>query len=321
MCTSVGCIYLITNTITNRQYVGRTKFPTPERRYKQHQSAAMRNNKTPLYRGMRKYGTENFKIEILCTASLESLDNMEAYWAEQLETYIWDCPLFHPRGYNAYWCGLYSYPKDRKREVSAYTRSLISAIHKGKKKPPHVIAAMNAKRRHVWKGRKHTPGTCAKIGAVHRGKKLSDAHKKRLVEAHTGRKLDIAHVSKARDNRIESVIENGAKGVKLTKPHVLEIVASAKAGTPYTEIANIYDVAISVISRIMSGERWGYITGIVKKETKSRGHKSLGIELATKIREQYATGNYSYNTLAVEYSVSKSTIHNIIKGKLYPLQL
>lgn len=267
---------------------------------------------------MRKHGIENFKIEILCTAPLESLDNMEAYWAEQLETYIWDFPLFHPRGYNAYWCGLYSYPKDRKREVSAYTRALISAIHKGKKKPPHVMAALYANRRHVWKGRKHTPETCAKIGAVHRGKKLSDAHKKRLVEAHTGRKLDAVHISKARDNRIESVIENGAKGVKLTKQNVLEIVNSANAGTPYTEIASAYNVAISVISRIMSGERWGYVTGIVKKEAKTRGHSPLGIELATKIREQYATGNYSGIALATEYAVSKSTIYNIIKGKLYP---
>jgi len=53
-----------------------------------------------LHNALRKYGFDAFTYERLGIYPLESLTNMEAYWAEQLETYIWDSP----GGYNMVWC-------------------------------------------------------------------------------------------------------------------------------------------------------------------------------------------------------------------------
>lgn len=302
---SYGCIYLITNTYTKRQYVGRTKYPTPYRRFYQHMAAVRRKVDTPLIRDIRKYGRDNFTVETLCTAKHENLDNMEAYWAEQLETYIWDKPLFHPRGYNAILCGTYTKPQ------LSYT---------GRRPAPHVMAALNANRRHAWKGRKHRPESIAKMSACHRGKKLTDRHKGILRANLLGKTLDTERVEAARQNRIESIIEKGAKGVKLTKEDVLQIVVKAEAGASYTEIAAEFSVQISVISRIMSGDRWGYVTGIAKVAPTPRNHPKLGMDNAIKIREVYATGNYTYNSLAEQFSVDKSTIASIVKYKLYPVE-
>jgi group I intron endonuclease len=99
---ALGCIYLITCIVTGDQYVGQTIHPLIEDRFDEHIYAALvRKTRTYLYNAIRKYGPESFKIELLSTVPYDSLDRMEAYWAEQLQTYIWD----HPRGYNMVWCG------------------------------------------------------------------------------------------------------------------------------------------------------------------------------------------------------------------------
>ena len=182
------------------------------------------------------------------------------------------------------------------------------------------MAALNANRRHVWKGRKHRPESIAKISACHKGKTISENHKEILRANLLGKTLDTERVAAARQNRIESVLEKGAKGVKLTKEDVLQIVVKAEAGISYTEIAAEFSVQISIISRIMSGDRWGYVTGIAKVAPTPRNHSKLGIDNATKIRELYATGEYTYKIIAEQFSVDTSTISSIIKNKLYPVE-
>lgn len=60
-----GIIYIITNDINNKVYIGETT-STIANRYSQHLSCANDvENKKPLYEDMRKYGVEHFKIEKL----------------------------------------------------------------------------------------------------------------------------------------------------------------------------------------------------------------------------------------------------------------
>ena len=85
-------IYVITNDINGKQYVGKTE-TTIEERFKEHQKDCYkpRCEKRPLYAAMRKYGIEHFSIQ-----ELEETNNAcerEIYWIEKLET-------FH-NGYNA----------------------------------------------------------------------------------------------------------------------------------------------------------------------------------------------------------------------------
>lgn len=70
-------IYLITNKINDKRYVGLTT-QTMEERWKQHKYDALHGNNYPIHKAMRKYGIENFRIEIIDTAtSIEELKRKE----------------------------------------------------------------------------------------------------------------------------------------------------------------------------------------------------------------------------------------------------
>ena len=85
-------IYVITNKINGRQYVGKTN-QTVERRFKQHIKDRTRFCDRPLYRAINKYGPENFFVETLEECSEEESANLEIYWIGKLDTY--------KNGYNA----------------------------------------------------------------------------------------------------------------------------------------------------------------------------------------------------------------------------
>lgn len=62
-------IYVITNQINNKQYVGKTERSSIEERWKEHLKDIHRRKfeKRSLYDAMNKYGTENFSIRQLET--------------------------------------------------------------------------------------------------------------------------------------------------------------------------------------------------------------------------------------------------------------
>lgn len=71
-----GYIYLITNLINNKKYIGQT-IQTINRRYTQHLANAFKYNKnTHLYQAMRKHGKDNFKIEIIEIISRKSKEEL-----------------------------------------------------------------------------------------------------------------------------------------------------------------------------------------------------------------------------------------------------
>lgn len=78
--------------VNGKIYIGKTEFSI-EKRFKEHCKDAFREccEKRPLYSAMRKYGIENFQIELL-----EETDNpneRETYWIEQKRSFKY--------GYNA----------------------------------------------------------------------------------------------------------------------------------------------------------------------------------------------------------------------------
>lgn len=91
----MGYIYQITNKINNKIYIGKTEFSV-EKRFKEHCKDAFRerNEKRPLYNAMKKYGIENFIVEILEEVNDgKMLEEREIYWIEQKDSYR--------NGYNA----------------------------------------------------------------------------------------------------------------------------------------------------------------------------------------------------------------------------
>lgn len=85
-------IYQITNNINGKIYIGQTN-GTIQKRFKEHCNDSRKENikNRPLYAAMRKYGVENFSIELI-----EETDNpneREKFWIQQKGSYH--------NGYNA----------------------------------------------------------------------------------------------------------------------------------------------------------------------------------------------------------------------------
>jgi hypothetical protein len=156
-----GCIYYIHCKETNKGYVGQHNKPSPEQRYKKHWNTKANYL---LHNAMRKYGKDAFTIDTLCTVPINALPNMEAYWAEQFETYMWD----NPGGYNMVWCG------DKPRTGISYlhsedTRKRMSQAKKGKQRAPFS----DEHRKKMSKSKKN----------------ISEETRKKMIDAKTGKKL------------------------------------------------------------------------------------------------------------------------------------
>lgn len=84
----MGYIYLITNNITKKQYVGQTKFDD-DRRIKEHiYQAELGNKNLHLYNSIRKYGWENFTVTHLEDNVDEcDLDKLEMYYIGLYDTF------------------------------------------------------------------------------------------------------------------------------------------------------------------------------------------------------------------------------------------
>lgn len=83
-------IYLITNKINGKQYVGKTE-NTIDERWREHCNDYQREHceKRPLYNAMIKYGIDNFEIKELeyLEQGGKLLSDRETYWIEKLNTY------------------------------------------------------------------------------------------------------------------------------------------------------------------------------------------------------------------------------------------
>ena len=87
----MGYIYLITNKINGKQYVGQSIRDDIKIRWKQH-----KNNKsgdTPISKAYNKYGIENFKFQIICICFDNDCNKYEIDYIKKYNT-------ISPNGYN-----------------------------------------------------------------------------------------------------------------------------------------------------------------------------------------------------------------------------
>lgn len=79
----MGNIYLITNTINGKAYVGQTKLTITER-FKEH---CRPSKKTAISNAIQKYGEENFTIKLLEECEINMLDERETHYIKQYNSY------------------------------------------------------------------------------------------------------------------------------------------------------------------------------------------------------------------------------------------
>lgn len=88
----MGWIYVLENKINHKKYVGQTINDRAERRILRHKEHAKKLDSLVIYRAIRKYGFENFKINTFKVAN-DLLDYFEIELIKRLNTLV-------PNGYN-----------------------------------------------------------------------------------------------------------------------------------------------------------------------------------------------------------------------------
>ena len=82
----MGFIYKIWNEVNDNLYIGQTIRPLGSR-WSQHKQNAKDQN-SHLYLAMRKYGIENFHIELIEEVANDQLNDREKYWISYYNTYF-----------------------------------------------------------------------------------------------------------------------------------------------------------------------------------------------------------------------------------------
>lgn len=145
-------IYLITNLINGKKYIGQT-VRSLEERWKRHCWKSTAKNSMPICKAITKYGKEHFTIEIVAQCiSQNELDEKELFYANALNTWS-------PNGYNLK-------AGKGKGSMSFATKIKIAKANTGKKRS--VIARQNMSKAHL--GKTLSVERKNKISAANKGK-------------------------------------------------------------------------------------------------------------------------------------------------------
>jgi group I intron endonuclease len=205
-----GIIYLITDTVNGKKYIGQT-VKGLSKRWKTHLQAVRRGSKNAIHKAIRKYGAESFTIEVIAETLEPFLDDLEVFFIRLHNTFSkWGYNLTEGGG------GVRGTRSEEFRErcrlnmtgksPSAETKAKLSLAHKGSKRSPEVRQKM--KLLQVARAAKLTPedrlqlsertrGNTNKLGKPHSEetrRKIGLANKGKL----TGRKRSPEATEKAR---------------------------------------------------------------------------------------------------------------------------
>ena len=171
-------IYCYTNLINNKKYIGQTITQLKTRHYNHVRASENKSttydNNVPFHNAIRKYGIENFKLEIIHIGqNLEELNYFESYYIKYYNTLN-----INNNGYNISSGGSKGNIWEGKSEEEfEYFKKNISEKLKGKFE----------KEKNPFYGKHHTEETKKLMSEKHKGKKLSDEHRKRMSESQKGK--------------------------------------------------------------------------------------------------------------------------------------
>ena len=192
-----GEIYVLTCTVTGKQYVGQT-IQGMMKRWVGHCSDARRTTslqtKIQIDRAIHKYGADAFTLKVIDTAvTPDELHAKEIHWIEVLGT--------RTSGYNTQRGGGLSPEAIEKCRQSHLGRKL-SPEHIEKCRQANLGRKMSleaiAKIRQARLGQKRSPEAIEKSRQANLGRKQSPEHIEKCRQARLGRKLSLEHIEKIR---------------------------------------------------------------------------------------------------------------------------
>jgi group I intron endonuclease len=196
----IGYVYVITNTVNGKQYVGQT-WRTVTTRWTAHCNAARTTGdarKMPIVRAIRRYGSDAFRVETLDTkvgCSQEELDAAEHAAILRLDTIA-------PRGYNLRLGGSHGRLHEATKAKIRATRMALGLHHSAEHKAR--LRAMMLGRPVTWGDKISAALAGRAVGAAAKGRPKSAEHRAKISAAHKGRKKPaetVARVSAALKGR------------------------------------------------------------------------------------------------------------------------
>ena len=185
-----NCIYMYTNKINGKRYVGQAV--DFNRRHKQHISSSYnKKNKyqynLPFHCAIRKYGLDNFEVEIL-KENLNTQCLLNLYECYYIKKFNLLCK--NRKGYNISNGGSNGNPMSGKtdEEIKQWNKKKSESM-KGKlvgENHPMYGVHMCGKDAPMY-GKYHTEETKQKQSEAHKGKIFSEEHKQKLSEAKKGK--------------------------------------------------------------------------------------------------------------------------------------
>lgn len=191
----MGVIYLRTNLVNGKQYVGQT-INLKQRECDWHRRTDRMYAGCLIDNARKKYGTENWSLKVLEECDNSKLDELERFWIMQLNTKA-------PNGYNLSdggdGCSGWEMPEEQ--------RKALSESRKGENNPMYGIKPWNALRKPPKSfGEAVSRGLKGKT----KGRKKSEEHKHKIGLAHA--KAVIQEKSNGETIEWESAAEAGRHG-------------------------------------------------------------------------------------------------------------
>jgi len=263
-------------------YIGQTTNTLEDRIKKHYFNSRCSKYKSYLFHAFKKYGNENFKLEIIDHAeSKKELDDKEIYWIEFYNT------LNHEFGYNLKTGGANGKPCqesiNKMKESAKRNRDLLSDEERKEKYGAHHNGKL------PWiAGKKHTEETREKMSNARKGKPswnkglyLSDEHKENLSKSHkemikslSGKEKkekfgshNIGHIpwnkNKSWDIETKIKIALTLSPKELTESIVRDIKNKVKIGNiPYgywKQYANENKLPVNTVYNIVRNTTWSFL--------------------------------------------------------------
>jgi group I intron endonuclease len=286
MKTSQFYIYLITNLLNSKVYIG--KSINPAGRWHDHKKVALGsrekypNDFFAIHAAVAKYGVDNFQIEII-----DQFDNEENAYSAETVMILLSCSNLKNYGYN---CnlggegGIVPNEETRQKLIAAQNRperikEKSDLMKKRHQDNPGFLSS-------VHKGNQYTKGKILtnehkqNISDSLKGRIFSEEHKQKISEAVSGENHPMygTHLSEERkqiisermtgennpffgkQHSLETMIRISEKNATLIKGQVLEIRRLWETGDYCKkDIAKIYNVSDSNISHIINRKTWKHI--------------------------------------------------------------
>lgn len=248
-------VYKIINIVNLKTYIGITS-KSLAHRWRTHLNSRNVKSNRPLYNSMRKYGVNNFKIELICEcSSKEEMFQKEMYYISLYKSNI------SQFGYNISSGGEFNIASEEARlKLSELSRQRWKNSE-FKSKMIKALTGISKTGQNHFKGKKHTKESLEKISksrtgkytgtenhnfgkGVNTGKVLSEAHKAKISEKLKGNKNTPEYGAHFNARQIMCV-DTG---------EIFNSVSEAKLKYPN---GNLYKAAKQ--GRTSLGKRWKYV--------------------------------------------------------------